>query len=110
MTVPDNILLTLTGFETPKTIPVQTSGETIVLMDLQVPEMDGFETLSPIRNPDSKVKNRMVPIIALKAHVMNGDRERCLDAGFDDFIGKPIDYQQPVKLTAGTSAALNRHA
>jgi CheY-like chemotaxis protein len=63
----------------------------LVLMDCQMPEMDGFDATRAIRAQDSAVLDRAVPIIALTANVLNGDRERCLDAGMDDFLSKPID-------------------
>lgn len=65
----------------------------IVLMDIQMPNVDGFQATKIIRNPQSKVKNHDVPIIALTAHAMNGDRENCLAEGMDDYISKPIQPQ-----------------
>ncbi|MCP4600919.1 MAG: response regulator [Proteobacteria bacterium] len=62
----------------------------IVLMDQQMPVMDGVEATQAIRNPNSKVLNREVPIIALTANVLKGNRERFLEAGMDDYIAKPI--------------------
>jgi CheY-like chemotaxis protein len=59
----------------------------LVLMDIQLPGRDGFELLSEIRASDfGKVK-----VVALTAHAMSGDRERAQDAGFDEYITKPID-------------------
>jgi len=63
----------------------------LVLMDVQMPEMDGFEATRAIRSPDSTVRNHQVPIVAMTAHAMKGDRERCLDAGMDDYVSKPIE-------------------
>ena len=68
----------------------------LVLMDIQMPEMDGFETTAEIRNDKSNAFNDRIPIIALTANAMKGDREQCMQAGMDDYITKPID---PVKLT-----------
>jgi CheY-like chemotaxis protein/HPt (histidine-containing phosphotransfer) domain-containing protein len=65
----------------------------LVLMDVQMPEMDGFEATRRIRDPESAVLNHRIPIIAMTAHAMQGDRERCLEAGMDDYVTKPIAPQ-----------------
>jgi two-component system sensor histidine kinase/response regulator len=62
----------------------------VVLMDVQMPEMDGLEATRRIRNPESKVLNHEIPIIALTAHAMAEDRGRCIAAGMDDYLSKPI--------------------
>jgi len=64
-------------------------GFDLVLMDVQMPRMDGIETTVAIRNKE-KETDRHVPIIALTAHAMTGDRERCLQAGMDGYLIKPI--------------------
>lgn len=62
----------------------------LVLMDCQMPDMDGFEATRCIRQEESKVLNPRIPIIAMTASTMKGDREKCIQAGMDDFIAKPV--------------------
>jgi len=69
----------------------------LVLMDLQMPEMDGLETTRNIRDRASRVLNRSVPIIAMTANAMKADKEKCWEAGMDDFLTKPV---QPADLLA----------
>ncbi len=67
----------------------------LVFMDGQMPEMDGFEASQQIRSWETG--GRHTTIIALTAHAMKGDRERCLEAGMDDYLSKPIDPQEMFK-------------
>jgi PAS domain S-box-containing protein len=80
----------------------------IVLMDVQMPEMDGFEATRLIRSATSGVLNPQVHIIAMTAHALKGDRERCMAAGMNDYVSKPIEpdqlYDAIGKVARGLSA------
>lgn len=65
----------------------------LVLMDIQMPVMDGMEAARQIRDPQSAVLDHDVPIIALTAHAMQGDREKCMQAGMNEYISKPVSPQ-----------------
>jgi PAS domain S-box-containing protein len=62
----------------------------LVLMDVQMPEMNGLDATRKIRNLQSAVRNHRIPIIAMTANAMQGDREKCLEAGMNDYVSKPI--------------------
>ena len=70
---------------------LETQPYDLVLMDVQMPVMDGYEAARCIRDPNSSVLNHNIPIIATTAHAMAGDAEKCLAAGMSDYISKPID-------------------
>ena len=76
----------------------------LVLMDCQMPNMDGFEASRQIRAREAKGEQRL-PIIAMTANAMEGDRERCLQAGMDDYIAKPVRIDQLRHLLAQWLAA-----
>jgi two-component system, sensor histidine kinase and response regulator len=69
----------------------------VVLMDVQMPVMDGLEASRRIRDNSSNVIDHNVPIVAMTAHAMKGDRERCIEAGMNDYTPKPIQPQELLK-------------
>jgi CheY-like chemotaxis protein len=72
----------------------------LVLMDCQMPEMDGFEATRTIRQRGSKALNPEIPIIAMTAFTMRGDRDKCIQAGMSDFIAKPVQQKGLTELLA----------
>ena len=97
-------VLAATGY---RTLEATTGGEAVdlathrapdlVLMDIQLPDMDGVEALSRLR---ADGRTASIPVLALTAQAMHGDRERFLGAGFDGYITKPIDIRQFPQLVA----------
>jgi CheY-like chemotaxis protein/HPt (histidine-containing phosphotransfer) domain-containing protein len=78
-----------------ETIDALPRGFDVALMDVQMPEMSGLEASEAIRDREGATGRRL-PIVALTAHAMQGDRERCLDAGMDGYLSKPIDVDELV--------------
>ena len=72
----------------------------LILMDMSLPENDGWEATRRLKSDKA---TRRIPVIALTAHAMSSDRQKCMEAGCDDYDTKPVDYQ---RLTAKIQAAL----
>jgi len=66
----------------------------LVFMDCQMPIMDGYDTTRKIRSPKSKVSNHKIPVVAMTANAMKGDREKCIASGMDDYITKPLEPEK----------------
>lgn len=66
----------------------------LVLMDIQMPKMGGMEATQAIRNSDGRLFDPAIPIIALTAYAMKGDKQRMFDAGMDDYVSKPVDMKE----------------
>jgi two-component system sensor histidine kinase/response regulator len=85
----------------------------LILMDVQMPEMDGLEATARIREREAELATRdlqpgthNIPIIALTAHAMKGDREKCIGAGMDDYVTKPIKADELFAVIEKLSAGL----
>ena len=87
------------GIEAVKSLQQNPGVYDLVLMDIQMPEMDGYAATEKIRYE----LNLQIPIIAMTAHALTGEREKCLGAGMDDYISKPLNEEQLYKL-------INKHA
>jgi len=72
----------------------------LVLMDVQMPVLDGLKATQRIRSGDSQVKNPDIPIVAMTANAMEGDREQCLEWGMDEYISKPISQKELIRVLA----------
>lgn len=76
-------------------IMAQEEGIKVVLLDMMLPEIDGYEALPSIKATD---KYKGIPVIAVTAQAMAGDRERCLKAGADGYVSKPVDVDELIRL------------
>jgi CheY-like chemotaxis protein len=89
-----NVLTALDGKEALQKLEENPSVD-VVLLDMMMPQMDGYETARRIRD---QYKWRNLPVIAVTAKAMTGDREKCINAGASDYITKPVDIDQLMSL------------
>ena len=89
------VLPALDGTEAIKILETNNNNVDVILMDMMMPEMDGYQAIKAIR---SNVNTKTIPIIAVTAKAMSGDREKCIAAGASDYISKPVDMNQLVSL------------
>jgi two-component system cell cycle response regulator DivK len=80
-------------------------GPDLVLMDIRLPDLDGVEVLTRLRADE---RTASIPVLALTAQAMHGDRERFLDAGFDDYVAKPVDVRRLLETVHRHCAARSR--
>lgn len=96
------VVVALTGREAVRLFEQQPFD--LIIMDVQMPEMDGLEATQQIRSLERR-SGKHIPILAMTAHALKGDRERCLNAGMDDYVGKPIQpellFEKIEALTGG---------
>lgn len=78
----------------------RTEAPDVILMDMSLPEIDGWEATRQLKSDKA---TRRIPVIALTAHAMSSDRQRCMEAGCDDYDTKPVDF---ARLTGKIQAAL----
>jgi CheY-like chemotaxis protein len=96
-------VVTVTGSGREALERVGTESFDVILMDVQMPDMDGLQASTRIREVEKR-RGTYTPILALTAHTMKGDRERCLAAGMDHFINKPIDAERFVEVVEAAAA------
>jgi two-component system sensor histidine kinase/response regulator len=79
----------------------------LILMDVQMPEMDGFTATAAIREQE-KTTQKHIPIVAMTAHAMTGDRDRCIQAGMDDYVMKPVQIKDLFAVIEGVLTRTRR--
>jgi two-component system, sensor histidine kinase and response regulator len=98
------VVLATNGKEAVETLEKEGATIDLVLMDVQMPEMDGFQATALIREKE-RASGRHIPIIAMTAHAMQGDREKCLAVGMDGYVSKPVNPAEVFAAIADLAAS-----
>ena len=96
--IPSQVDIAQNGYEA--VVKMDEDEYDLVLMDVQMPGMSGVEAALEIRRKEIEKKRKKVPVVAMTAHAMTGDREKCLEAGMNEYVSKPVDVERLYNVIA----------